>query len=79
MAELPNKVIWEVLYFSLDIYIHTYIYRFVFSRAAPMAYGGSKARGLIEAVAASRRQSHSNTGSQPCLQPTPQLMAMPDP
>ena len=52
---------------------------FVFSRAAFTAYGGSQARGLIGAVAASLRQSHSNTGSEPRLQPTPQLRAMPDP
>ena len=49
---------------------------FVFSRATPMAYGGFQARGLTGAVAASLRQSHSNVGSEPCLQPTPQLMAM---
>jgi len=47
--------------------------------AAPVAYGGSQARGLIRATAAGLRQSHSNVGSEPCLQPTPQLMATPDP
>ena len=52
---------------------------FVFSRAAPAAYGGSQARGLIGAVAAGLHHSHSNAGSQPSLRPTPQLMAMPDP
>ena len=52
---------------------------FVISRAPPAAYGGSQARGLIRVVAASLCQSHSNTGSKPCLQPTPQLKAMPDP
>ena len=35
--------------------------------------------GLIRAVAAGLRQSHSNTGSEPCLRPTPQLTATPDP
>ena len=50
----------------------------VFSRAAPTACGGSQARGLIRAVVASLRQSHSNTGSELCLRTTPQLMAMPD-
>ena len=48
------------------------------SWAAPVAYGGSQARGRIGAVAASLRQSHSNAGSEPRLQPTPQLTAMPD-
>ena len=44
-----------------------------------MAYGGSQARGLIRAVATGLRQRHSNVGSEPHLQPTPQLTAMPDP
>ncbi len=44
-----------------------------------MAHGGSQARGPIGAVAAGLRQSHSSTGSKPHLQPTPQLVAMPDP
>ena len=36
-------------------------------------------RGLIGAVAASLHHSHSNAGSEPCLKPTPQLAATPDP
>ena len=52
---------------------------FAFSRAAPTAYGGSQARGLIRAVAASLRQSHSNAGSKPRLQPIPQITATLDP
>ena len=49
-------------------------------RAAPSAaYGGSQARGLIGAVAARLHHSHSNTGSEPCLQPIPQFTATPDP
>ena len=44
-----------------------------------MAYGGSQARGLIRAVAASLRHSHSNMGSEPRLRPTPQPTATPDP
>ena len=47
----------------------------LFLWAAPATYGGSQARGLIEAVAAGLRQSHSNSGSEPHLQPTPQLTA----
>lgn len=35
----------------------------VFFKAAPVAYGGSQARGQIAAVAASLHHSHSNTGS----------------
>ena len=52
---------------------------FVFSRAAPTAYGHSQGRGLIGAVDAGLHQSHSNSGCEPPLKPTPQLMAMPDP
>ena len=52
---------------------------FVFSRATPEAYGVSQARCLIGAVATGLHQSHSNTGSEPCLRPTPQLTATPDP
>ena len=52
---------------------------FVFSRAAPVAYGGSQGRGLTGAVAASPCHSHSNAGSEPHLQLIPQLMATLDP
>ena len=52
---------------------------FAFSRATPTTYGGLQARGLIEATAAGLRQSHSNSGSELSLQPTPQLMATPGP
>ena len=48
---------------------------FSFSRAAPAAYGGSQARGLIRAVATSLHQSHSNARSEPRLQTTPELTA----
>ena len=47
--------------------------------AAPMAYGGSQARGLTGATASSLCQSHSNARSEPRLRPTPQLMATADP
>ena len=50
----------------------------VISWAAPTAYGGSQARGQIGAVGTGLRQSHSNSGSEPRLRPTPQLMATPD-
>ena len=48
-------------------------------RAAPTAYGSSQTRGQIGAAAAGLHHSHSNARSEPHLQPTPQLMAMPDP
>ena len=37
----------------------------LFFRATPVAYGGSQATGLIRAVAASLRHSHTHTGSIP--------------
>ena len=48
-------------------------------RAAPAACGGSQASGRIEAAVASLHHSHSTARSEPHLQLTPQLMAMPDP
>ena len=44
-----------------------------------MTYGDSQVRGPIGAVAAGLLHSHGNARSEPSLQPTPQLMAMPDP
>ena len=52
---------------------------FVFSRAAPELYGASQRRGPIGTVAAGLCQSNSKAGSEPCLQPTPQLRPTPDP
>ena len=48
---------------------------FSFFRAAPSAYGGFQARGLIGAVAAGLHHSHSSMASEQRLQPTTQLMA----
>ena len=60
-----------------------FFYLFAISRAASVAHGDSQARGQIGAGAgagaAGLRQSHSKAGSEPRLQPTPQLKAMPDP
>ena len=64
---------------EIDPITITFFCLFVFSRAAPIAYGGSQARGQIQAVASGLYHSHSNAGSEPWLQPTPQLMATPDP
>ena len=72
----------------LFLFIHSFIYlfiylfnllSFVFFRAVPTAYGDSQARDLFRATAAGLHHSHSNTGSESHLQPTPQLAAMPDP
>ena len=47
-------------------------------RAAPKAYGISQARGRIGAAAAGLHHSHSSSGSELGLRPTPQLTEMPD-
>ena len=64
---LNTHILFYFIYFIL-FYLFCL---FAFSRAAPAAYGGS----LIGAVATGLRQSHSNVGSEPRLQTTPQLMA----
>ena len=61
------------------LFIYLFFVFFAISWVTPTAYGGSQARGVIRAVAASLRQSHSNTGSKPRLLPTPQLTATPGP
>ena len=40
-----------------------------------MTYGGSQGRGPVGATEAGLHHSHSSTGSEPYLQPTPQLTA----
>ena len=71
--------------FSVTVYLFIYLLNFFlvflvfFFRAAPMAYGVSPARDGIGAVAARLPHSRSNAGSEPHLQPIPQLTAMPDP
>ena len=64
-------------YFYLFIYLFIFVF-LLFLWATSAAYGGSQARGRIGAVATGLRQSHSNAGSEPRLQPTPQLTAVLD-
>ena len=52
---------------------------FAISGAAPAAYGGSQARGRNRGAATGLQQGHSNAGSEPRLQPAPQLTAASDP
>ena len=61
------------------IYLFIYCCLFAFSRAAPLAYGGSQARGSIGAIATVLHHSHNNTGSELHLRPTPQLTTTRDP
>ena len=63
----------------LSVFIFLFFCLFAISWAAPMAYGGSEARGQIGATAAGLHHSHSHARSEPRLRPTPQLTATPDP
>ena len=78
MKLLEENVRINLHYFGLsnDFFL---FYFFYFFRAAPSAYGGSHARGLVGATAAGLHHVHSNARSEPHLRPTPQLMATPDP
>ena len=76
---------WNITYLT-DIYPTEYLLFFFFFflvfcffRAAPEANGGSQVRGRIRAAPAGLNHSHSNARSKPCLRPTAQLTATPDP
>ena len=56
-----------------------FLWSFCLLGATPVAYGGSQARGQIRTIGAGLHQSHSTSGSELHLQPTPQLMATLDP
>ena len=62
-----------------DVLTQHFFFFWLFFRATLAAYGGSQARGLIGATAASLCHSHSNARSELCLWPTLQLPATPDP
>ena len=51
----------------LSLFFFFFFGLFVFSRAAPSAYGGPQAKGQIGAVAVGLCQSHSSSGSEPRL------------
>ena len=55
-----------------------YLFIYCLFRATPPAYESSQARSRIGAEASGLSHSHSNSGYEPCLRPTPQLTAMPD-
>ena len=69
----------EVFFPMMSQLFFFFVFFSPFSWAVPVACGSSQARGRIRAVATGLRHSHSNSGSEMCLHPTPQLMAMPDP
>ena len=64
------------LFFSFLFFFFFFLF---FSRAAPTAYEGFQARGLIGATAASLHHTCSNAGSELHLPPTLQLTAVLDP
>ena len=64
---------WPVFFVCLFV-----CFLVLFFRAAPLANGGSQARGPVGAIAAGLPHSHSNAGSEPNLRSTPQLMATPE-
>ena len=78
---MANKYYWfhDLLFYLFIYFFVFFLLLLLFFWAAPVAYGASQARGQIGAVATGLRQSHSNTGSEPRLQPTPQLTATLDP
>ena len=78
MGSLNLMRLEECIFFFFFLYL-IFFFVFCFFRAVPPAYGSSQARGQIGAAAAGHRHSDSHTGSKACLQPTPQLMATPDP
>ena len=59
--------------------VNKVIFFFLSFYGGPLTYGGSQARGQVGTVAAGLQYSPSNAGSEPCLRPTPQLMATPHP
>ena len=75
--------VFNLIFLHEDIQLFQYFFflfcNFAFSRAAPVAFGGSQARGLIRPAAAGLCQGHSKALSEPRLRPTPQLTATPDP
>ena len=70
---------WRAKLTSPLFFVFVFVFVFCLYRAKYVAYGGSQVRDLIRTVAVCLHHSHSNTRSKPCLQPTPQLMAMLDP
>ena len=67
-----------ILAFNIFIFLLKKFF-FCLFRAVPTTYGSSLARSQVGAAASGLCHSHSNMGPEPCLQPTPQLMEMPDP
>ena len=81
-AACPSTA-WAVVYSAVlkEEEYSELLFTFLSFRATSAAYGDSQARGQTGAAAAGlhHSQSHSNAGSEPCLQPMQQLTATQDP
>ena len=64
LAYVPEKRM-EIIYFSISFSF--FFFFFGLFRVAPMAYGGSQARGSIGAIGTGLHHSHSNARSEPHL------------
>ena len=71
---ISDSIVMGILFFFSFFFLFFF---FVFSRASPIAFGGSQARGLIGAVVSGLHRSYSiqHRRIQLCLQPTPQFTA----
>ena len=73
------RLLFNMLFLVCLFHFCFLVFCFFLFRATLSAYGGSQARGRIGAAAIGLSHSHSNVGSEPRFQPTPQLTAAPDP
>ena len=64
---------------KISFEFYSFKYFFWLFRAKPAACGSSQPRGLIRAASAGSCHNHSKEGSELCLQPIPQLTAVPHP
>ena len=81
LSMIPIVVLWNVLFSLVALFLgeEDFFFFFLLFRTTLLAYGSSQTRGQIGATAAGKHHSHINTSSEPCLWPTPQLTAVPDP
>ena len=70
-----KRVFWIVFVALIQKKFWRTFFFFLLFMAPPAAHGCSQTRGLIGATATSLHHSHSNTRSELCLRPTPQLTA----
>ena len=77
--EERQHMLWRSFIYFLNVLIIFLSFFFVLLGPHPQHMEVPSSGGLIRAVAACLQHSHSNTRSEPHLQPTSQLTAMPDP